>query len=75
MRRRDLYEEMNLRSRFEWDLVSVSVLQVVLGLKMHAAMVSHIHCYVMKVGLHLQMTINGRDSCRGRNLQTLFLGF
>jgi hypothetical protein len=30
---------------------------------MHAAMVvSHIHCYVMKVGLHLQMTINGRDS-------------
>jgi hypothetical protein len=54
MRRRDLYKEMNLRCRFEWNLVSVaSVLQVVLGLKMHAAMVSHIRCYVRKVGLHL----------------------
>jgi hypothetical protein len=58
MRRRHLYKEMNLRSRFELNLVSiVGVLQVVLGLKMHAAMVSHIRCYVRKVGLHLHMTI------------------
>ncbi|XP_062172981.1 pentatricopeptide repeat-containing protein At1g18485-like isoform X2 [Alnus glutinosa] len=54
----DLFKEMNFRSGFRPNLVSVvSVLPVCTGLE-DAVMVSCIHCYVVKVGLDRHVNVN-----------------
>lgn len=53
----DCFKDMNLRSGFRPNLVSiVSMLPVCAGLQ-DAVMVSCIHCYVVKVGMDLHVTI------------------